>query len=147
MTISTTRLKQRDFYALAAFFADVQQWGVYADYGYTDPALKGYNNDSPFPPEIVVENAYLKARIARQKAAELRLAAAKADTCFTAWQQGISAFLTNHPDGWETPAPDVKTSVVKAKPEESTPTPAVLSPNQMGGLKSPRPPRRIWKSR
>ena len=46
----------RDFYRLAAFFADVKQWGVYADYGYTpNPDLKGFTNDHPFPPEIEVD--------------------------------------------------------------------------------------------
>ena len=49
----------RDFYRLEAFFADVKQWGVYADYGYTpNPELKGWNNDYPFPPEIKVACPY-----------------------------------------------------------------------------------------
>jgi hypothetical protein len=53
----------KDFYQFAAFFADVKQWGVYADYGYTkNPDLAGYNNDYPFPPEQAVESPYLKAR-------------------------------------------------------------------------------------
>ena len=35
-------------------------------YSYTpNPDLKGYTNDHPFPPEIVVESPYLKTRIAR----------------------------------------------------------------------------------
>ena len=54
----------RDFYSLAAFFADVKQWGVYQDYDYTpNPELKGWSNDHPFPPEIEVESPYLKKRI------------------------------------------------------------------------------------
>lgn len=54
---------QKDFYALAAFFGDVQQWGVYSDYGYSpNPDLKGFNNDFPFPPEIQVESPALVAR-------------------------------------------------------------------------------------
>ena len=54
---------QRDFYSLAAFFADVKQWGVYQDYDYTpNPELKGWSNDHPFPPEIEVESPYLKRR-------------------------------------------------------------------------------------
>lgn len=58
----------RDFYSLAAYFADVKQWGVYSDYKYTpNPDLKGFNNDFPFPPERDVENAYLKRRAARLK--------------------------------------------------------------------------------
>jgi hypothetical protein len=39
-------IKSADFYSLQAFFADVKQWGVYADYAYTpEPELKGVNND------------------------------------------------------------------------------------------------------
>ena len=53
----------RDFYSLAAFFADVKQWGVYQDYDYTpNPELRGWSNDHPFPPEIEVESPYLKRR-------------------------------------------------------------------------------------
>jgi len=42
----------KDFYQMEAFFADLKQWGVYADYAYT-PAeeLKGFGNDHPFPPD------------------------------------------------------------------------------------------------
>ena len=61
----------RDFYSLAAYFADVKQWGVYSDYKYTpNPDLKGFNNDFPFPPEMDVENDYLKRRAARIQAAQ-----------------------------------------------------------------------------
>ena len=50
-----------DFYSLGAFFADVKQWGVYTDYGYTpNPDLKGLTNDHPFPPEIEVDSPYLR---------------------------------------------------------------------------------------
>ncbi|HTK78183.1 MAG TPA: DUF1549 domain-containing protein, partial [Gemmataceae bacterium] len=56
----------RDFYSLAAFFADVKQWGVYQDYVYTpNPDLKNWSNDHPFPPERVVENQYLMRRTCR----------------------------------------------------------------------------------
>jgi hypothetical protein len=56
-------IKARDFYELQSFFADVKQWGVYANYGYTpEPELEGVNNDSPFPPEIEVESPWLKNR-------------------------------------------------------------------------------------
>src|ERR1051326_4694910 len=59
---------QKDFYSMEAFFADVKQWGVYADYGYTpNPELRGYNNDYPFLPELTVESPYLKQRIAQQR--------------------------------------------------------------------------------
>ena len=40
----------KDFYSLGAFFADIKQWGVYMDYGYTpNPDLRGFSNDHPFP--------------------------------------------------------------------------------------------------
>lgn len=56
----------RDFYSLAAYFADVKQWGVYNDYQYTpNPDLKGFNNDFPFPPELDVPSAYLAERWSR----------------------------------------------------------------------------------
>jgi hypothetical protein len=42
----------------------MRQWGVYADYSYTpEPELQGINNDSPFPPEIVVSSKALADRI------------------------------------------------------------------------------------
>ena len=50
----------KDFYSLAAFFADVRQWGVYADYTYTpNPDLRGVGNDHPFYPEVEVPSTYL----------------------------------------------------------------------------------------
>ncbi len=53
----------RDFYQMEAFFADVKQWGVYADYSYTpNPDLKGVGNDHPFAPEIVADSPYLQQR-------------------------------------------------------------------------------------
>lgn len=57
----------RDFYAMAAFFADIRQWGVYADYSYTpEPELRGINNDSPFPPEQMIQSVPLAERIGRE---------------------------------------------------------------------------------
>jgi len=56
----------KDFYQMEAFFADLKQWGVYMDYGYTtNPDLRGFSNDHPFPPEIEVESPYLERRIAK----------------------------------------------------------------------------------
>ncbi len=50
----------RDFYSLGAFFDDVQQWGVYHDYGYTpNPDLRGFSNDHPFPPELRIASESL----------------------------------------------------------------------------------------
>jgi hypothetical protein len=102
--------KSRDFYAMAAYFSDIKQWGVYEDYTYTpEPELKGYNNDSPFPPEIEVDSAYLKARqarltghcralvgtVAREIAADpVSEAAARA------WAARVAPLLRADPEGW-----------------------------------------------
>lgn len=92
-------LTQRDFYSLAAYFADVKQWGVYADYGYTpNPDLRGVNNDYPFFPELTVESPYLKSRIA-QKQRELDALGATKERSL--WRAETDAFLATHPDGWE----------------------------------------------
>ena len=98
----------RDFYSMEAFFADVKQWGVYADYGYTpNPDLKGYNNDSAFPPEIEITSPYLKRRAEklRKQIADIAGAAREkhADAAFVAWNNGIVDDRTHHPDGWVAP--------------------------------------------
>ena len=62
-------IKARDFYELKSFFADVKQWGVYADSEYTkNPELAGFGADDPFPPEIQVDSPYLKAEEERRQA-------------------------------------------------------------------------------
>jgi hypothetical protein len=101
----------KDFYSLGAFFADIKQWGVYADYDYTpNPELRGVGNDHPFPPEIQVDSTYLEQRIVRTRERERRIVLendpqqAAARPAFDAWRQESLAFLTQHPDGWETAA-------------------------------------------
>ncbi|MFM8497899.1 MAG: PSD1 and planctomycete cytochrome C domain-containing protein [Planctomycetia bacterium] len=108
-------ITSRDFYELQAFFADVKQWGVYANYGYTpEPELEGVNNESPFPPEIEVESPWMKRRLeriqveldrhladtARRLAVDPASAAAQA-----AWEASVAPFLSSHADGWLAPAP------------------------------------------
>jgi hypothetical protein len=105
----------RDFYELQAFFADVKQWGVYSDYGYTpEPELRGFDNEHPFPPEIQVESPWLKKRHARLRdqltddlaAAAKRLAAdPSARVARDTWQTRVATFLASHPDGWLACAP------------------------------------------
>jgi hypothetical protein len=106
----------RDFYSMEAFFADVRQWGVYHDYGYTpNPDLRGWSNDHPFPPEIQVESPYLKQRIERLNGKIDALVAAASDAKlkgdeterakFDAWRESVKAFLAEHPDGWATARP------------------------------------------
>ncbi len=100
----------RDFYRMAAFFADVKQWGVYMDYGYTpNPDLRGYSNDHPFPPEILVQSPYLLRRIARIKnqiQAVIESSIKNQDVkAFQAWLNETRAYLAQHPDRWTTPVP------------------------------------------
>src|SRR5438093_448659 len=101
----------KDFYSMEAFFSDIRQWGVYADYGYTpNPDLRGVGNDHPFYPEIRVESRYLKQRIARDRdlMRKIGLGTAplledpKARTAFETWRQAAAAFLKAHPTGWQT---------------------------------------------
>ena len=109
-------IKSADFYSLQAFFADVKQWGVYADYGYTqNPELGGFTNDHPFPPEIEIESPYLLKRKAA-KEAELSGQLARlherinGDPAggeeFQRWQDSARAFLKDRPDGWTTAHPE-----------------------------------------
>src|SRR5688572_21654694 len=58
-----------DFYSMAAYFADVKQWGVYNDFPYTpNPDLAGFSNNHPFPPEIVVDSPVLHRWLTERKA-------------------------------------------------------------------------------
>ena len=103
-------IKSADFYALQSFFADVKQWGVYADYNYTpEPELKGVGNDHPFYPEVRSKNAYLTKKDAQLRA-ELAsfyqsVVAETTDTAdFVAWQKEIASFLAEHPNGLLAPS-------------------------------------------
>jgi Protein of unknown function (DUF1553)/Protein of unknown function (DUF1549)/Planctomycete cytochrome C len=100
---------QRDFYSLAAFFADVKQWGVYSDYDYTpNPELRGWSNDHPFPPEIKVRSPYL-ARRQEQLRRQIRQACArwaaapKEQAAFEAWLTAMRSFAAAHATGWMIP--------------------------------------------
>lgn len=94
----------KDFYSMEAFWADVKQWGVYMDYSYTpNPDLKGFSNDSPFPPEIVVDSPYLHERekhlLAQIDQTALQYAANHASP-LAAWRDAATAFLAENPSGW-----------------------------------------------
>ena len=97
----------RDFYSLGAFFADLQQWGVYGSYKYSPNAdLKEFNNDSPFPPELLSKSTSLNERIEylqlesdRRIAAELPAELAESPE-FQGWASAMRDFLASHPTGW-----------------------------------------------
>jgi hypothetical protein len=107
----------KDFYSLEAFFGDVKQWGVYADYGYTPNAdLKGFGNDHPFPPEIEVTNKYLLDRRTALLAqadqiattAMTRFKTNAADRkAFENWVKAGTALFKQNTNGWITPKPTV----------------------------------------
>jgi hypothetical protein len=102
---------QKDFYALAAFFGDVQQWGVYSDYGYSPNLdLKGFNNDFPFPPEIQVVNAALKERASKIERQLLNMALElqkKNSVPFVkTYAEDLAYWLKNHPTGWQVLQPE-----------------------------------------
>ena len=93
----------KDFYSLAAFFNDVRQWGVYTNYGYTpNKDLPGFNNDSPFPPELFAKNRAVQQRL--EAARETSLAAVKGmpydAAALETWRKSAAAFLTANRDGW-----------------------------------------------
>lgn len=111
----------KDFYSLGAFFSDLRQWGVYSNYGYTPNSdLVGFNNNSPFPPEIYAESKMLNQRIdflqrqADEKiAAELPSSTATSDP-FQQWVADTRELLNSHPDGW------VPTEITTAKADQGT---------------------------
>jgi hypothetical protein len=94
----------KDFYSMEAFWADVKQWGVYMDYQYTpNPDLRGFSNDHPFPPEIVVDSPYLHARqdrLTRQLDSLAADHAARHADGFKAWRNEAASFLNENPSGW-----------------------------------------------
>lgn len=108
--------KTRDFYSMKAFFADIKQWGVYADYGYTpNPELRGVGNEHPFYPEIEVPSPYLQARLTNfqnQIDAAITASAKKMTKQqkkdFDTWRKWSLDFTKTYTNGWITPTPKVK---------------------------------------
>lgn len=125
----------KDFYAMQAFFADVKQWGVYSDYGYTkNPELKGWTNEHPFPPELEVDSPYLRQRgeSIRGRMQEIASrAAAAAPEAFAHWQTKASAFLKGNPTGWRVvkPEPAPAALAVPSAPSPATVPATVPDPN------------------
>ena len=124
-------IKSADFYTLQAFFADVKQWGVYADYNYTpEPELKGVGNEHPFYPEVRSKNAYLSKKDAEFRAElasfyQKTLAEQKDLKDFAVWQKDIATFLAEYPTGLTAPA---GTSFLKAAPPAAPAKTAAKAP-------------------
>lgn len=98
-------ISAEDFYSMAAFFSDVQQWGVYTDYHYTpEPELKPFGgNDAPYPPELMTRSASLQDRLREQQKELIKVCAAMpvAQPELDAWKAKMAPFLAAHPGGWQ----------------------------------------------
>lgn len=97
----------KDFYALGAFFDDLQQWGVYNHYGYTPNLdLKGFNNDYPFPPELRLKSESLNSRIdwleeqADRAIAEEMPEEVVASEGFRQWVEKARNLVASFPEGY-----------------------------------------------
>lgn len=133
-------IAQKDFYSMQAFFADMKQWGVYSEYGYTkNPDLAGFNNEYPFPPEVLADSPYWRQREARFRRelaalAQTTLTNVATQQSFEAWAQEAAAFVRKNPSGWATPVPVPEVGIAQTndkvknaaapKPGEQTPPPA-----------------------
>ena len=122
-------LLSRDFYSLGAFFDDVRQWGVYADYPYTpNKDLTGFTNDSSFPPEIHSPNTAVRNRMIKlqnEGIAKLAQTAKDEGPEFLDWKQRSSSFLTANPSGW-LPLVPAEIITTKGTPYEVLPDHSVL---------------------
>jgi hypothetical protein len=151
----------RDFYSLAAFFADVKQWGVYHNYDYTpNPELKGWSNDHPFPPEIQVESPYLLRRIEQLRQEIGRRCAcdigqetdkARGAAPFENWAAKAAEFVKSAPTGWTTCAGLQVNTGARPEPDGSVGT-RFLAFSTVGGrpriVRQPRKPRSsAWTGR
>lgn len=110
-------IKARDFYSLASFFGDVQQWGIYDNYKNFNPPLAGFNNDSPFPPELLSPSASRLDRLATLEAKAVEIASTKAveAAALQRWKTESAAFINKHPEGWEI-VPVTESSSTKQSP-------------------------------
>ena len=118
----------KDFYSMESYFADMKQWGYYADARYSpNPELKGFGNEHPFPPEIQVNSPYLQRRAEhirgkmREVAVTAQNAAFKemsAKENFEKWKASSVAFFKLNPSGWEAPAPEVRHFATSSRRKE-----------------------------
>jgi hypothetical protein len=120
----------KDYYSLGAFFADVQQWGVYAYYGSSpEKELRGVNNDSPFPPEICSKNQALQDRLHSLQDAGVNVLAdlkkPENDSAIQQWSASQAKFLSENPSAWQILTPAAVTAA-KGTAFAITPEKAVL---------------------
>lgn len=113
---------QRDFYSLAAFFNDVRQWGIYTTYNNTpNKDLPGFNNESPFPPEIFAPSRTMRARLDRARNESVAALSegenAPSGDAYRRWLGKTKAFVSENPTGWLplTPATAVSSKDTPAK--------------------------------
>lgn len=103
----------KDFYSMAAFFGDVRQWGIYTTYSNTpNKDLPGFNNDSPFPPEIFAPNRSMRERLNHARDESIAVIAKHESSKitreedFSKWLAESKTFLSQHPSGWMPVKPD-----------------------------------------
>jgi len=95
----------KDFYSLSAFFKDIKQWGVYTNYKYSpNPDLAGFDNDYPFPPEIIIKSPSMLQRLKSIRTQAHQQNAARAKTT-PAWEKETQDYLKEHPTGWAPATP------------------------------------------
>ncbi|MCW1923883.1 PSD1 and planctomycete cytochrome C domain-containing protein [Luteolibacter arcticus] len=114
-------LTAKDFYSLGAFFDDVRQWGVYSNQSYsTTKDLVGFDNTSPFPPEIHAPNAAIRKRLLTLQedgVATLSASGTADGPAFQLWKQRAASFVSAHPTGWAVLEPR-EVSPAKKTPHE-----------------------------
>jgi hypothetical protein len=125
-------LTARDYYSLGAFFADIRQWGVYADYNYTpNPEIPGANNDWPFPPEIQAHNKAVGQRLDQLRASATGMLAPvmreENGAEFRMWEEQVADFLTDNRTGWISLAPGDVTASKGTTHEEALDSTILLS--------------------
>lgn len=118
--------KAHDFYAMSAYFADIKQFGVYSSYRAGESEeLKGFSNDHPFPPEILVDSPYLEKRQARiatrmMEIAEGALQEPAQKQAYEAWRAAAMVTLHKNQDNpWLPLIPEVASQSVQPPPSKA----------------------------
>lgn len=97
-------ITQRDFYSLAAFFDDVQQWGIYNNYV---GGIKYNGNNDPYTPERIVrpESQVARLNLLREQAVNVLEAHPVEDAGRAADMEALRDFAARHADGWAALSP------------------------------------------